>query len=59
MINVYRNLGNGVTFIGAWGQDAFTLSAVLYMNDSDLFHLAIGMPLNVEFLQLVQSATND
>ncbi len=27
MINVCRNLGNGVTFIVAWAQDAFTLSA--------------------------------
>jgi hypothetical protein len=29
MINVYCNLGHGVTFIGAWARDAFTLSAVL------------------------------
>jgi hypothetical protein len=42
MINVYPNLGHGVTFIGAWARDAFTLSAVLYVDDSDLFQLAIG-----------------
>jgi hypothetical protein len=59
MINVYRNLGHGVTFIGAWARDAFTLSAVLYIDDSNHFHMAIGMPLDEEFLQLVQSATND
>jgi hypothetical protein len=41
----------------AW--DAFTLSAVLYVNNSDLFHMAIRMPLNEEFLHLVQSATNN
>jgi hypothetical protein len=59
MINVYRNLGHGVTFIGAWAQDAFTLAAVLYIDDSDLFHMATGMPSDEEFLQLVQNATND
>ncbi len=59
MINIYRNLGQGVTFIRAWAWDAFTLSAVLYVDDSDLFHMAIGMPLDEEFLQIVQSATHD
>ncbi len=51
MINVYHNLGHGVTFIGAWAQDAFTLAVVLYFDDSDLFHMAIRMPLDEEFLQ--------
>ncbi len=46
MINVYCNLGHGVTFIGAWAQDAFTLAAVLFVDDSDLFHMAIGMPFD-------------
>jgi hypothetical protein len=59
MINVYRNLGHGVTFIGAWAWDAFILSAVLYVDDSDLFHMAVGMPLDEQILQLVQSATNN
>ncbi len=58
MTNVYCNLGHGVTFIGAWAWDTFTLPAALYMDDSDLFYMAIGMPLDEEFLQLVQSATN-
>ncbi len=57
MIDVYRNLGHGVTFIGAWAQDLFTLAAVLFVDDSDLFHMAIGMPSDKEFLQLVQNAT--
>ncbi len=52
MINVYRNFGHEVTFIGAWAQDAFTLAAVLFVDDSDLFHMAIGMPSDEEFLQL-------
>ncbi len=59
MINVYRNLGHGVTFIQAWAQDAFTLAAVLFIDDSDLFHMAIGLHSDKEFLQLVQNATND
>jgi hypothetical protein len=61
MINVYRNLvGHGVTFIGAWARDPFTLSVVLYVDASDLFHImAIGMPLDDEFLQLGQSGSND
>jgi hypothetical protein len=59
MMNVYRNLGHGVKFIGAWAQDAFTLAADLYIDDSDLFHMAIGTPSDEEFLQLVQNATNN
>ncbi len=59
MINVYHNLGHGVMFIGAWAQDAFTLTAVLYVDDLDLFHIAIGMPSDKEFLQLVQNAANN
>jgi hypothetical protein len=59
MINNYRNLGHGVTFTGAWAWDTFTLSVVLYVDDSDLFHMAVGMPLDEEFLQIVQNTTND
>jgi hypothetical protein len=59
MIIVYHNLGHGIAFIGAWACDAFALSAVFYVNDSNLFHMAIRMPLDEEFLQLVQSAIND
>jgi hypothetical protein len=50
MINIYRNLGHGVTFIKGWAQDAFTLAAVLYVDDSDLFHMAIGTSSDEEFL---------
>jgi hypothetical protein len=49
MIKVYRNLDHGVMFIGAWARDAFTLSAVPYMDKSDLFHMAIGTPLDEDF----------
>jgi hypothetical protein len=44
MTNIYCNLGHGVMFIGAWAQDAFTLDVVLYVDDSGLFHMAIGTP---------------
>jgi hypothetical protein len=50
MINVYCNLGHGVTFIGAWVWDAFTLSAVLYMDDPDIFHMALGTTFDEEIL---------
>jgi hypothetical protein len=59
MINVYCNLGHGVTFVRAWALDAFILAAVLFVDDSDLFHMAIGTPSDKEFLQLVQNATNN
>ncbi len=59
MMNVYCNLGNGVTIVAAWAWDAFTLSAVLYMDDSDLFYMALKTPSDEDFLQTVQSATND
>jgi hypothetical protein len=59
MINVSCNLGHRVTFVGAWAQDTFILSVVVNVDNSDLFHMAVGTPLDEEFLQLVQSATND
>jgi hypothetical protein len=59
MINVYRNLGYGVTFVGAWTRDAFILAAVLYVDNSDLFHMTQGTPTDDKFLALVQQATDD
>lgn len=59
MINVYCNLGHGVTFVGAWTRDAFTLAAVLYVDDSDLFHMVEGTQTDDKFLEIVQSATDD
>ncbi len=29
------------------------------MDDSDLFHMALGIPLGKEFMRIVQSASND
>ncbi len=57
MINVYRSLGHGVTFIGAWAQDAFTLAAVLFVDDSVLFHMAIGTSSDKE-ISAVSSECN-
>jgi hypothetical protein len=59
MINVYRRLGHGIEFVGDWSRDAFMLAAVLYVDDSDLLHMAKGYPTNAKFLALVQSATDD
>ncbi len=59
MFNVYRNLEYGLTFVGTWTREVFALAAVLYVDDSDLFHLAQSTPLNDdEFLAMVQSATD-
>jgi hypothetical protein len=44
MMNVYHNLGHGVTFIGAWVRDTLTLSAVLYVDDSNLFTWQLECP---------------
>jgi hypothetical protein len=59
MINVYRRLGHGTKFVGAWLRDAFMLAAVLYVDYSDQLHMAKGYPTNAKFLALVQSATDD
>ena len=45
--------------MGAWARDAFRLAAVLYIDDSDLRHMAKGYPMDNKFLASVQSATND
>jgi hypothetical protein len=37
MTNIYCNLGHGVTFIGAWARDTFTLSALLYIDNLTSF----------------------
>jgi hypothetical protein len=58
MINVYHQLGHGTEFVGAWSRDTFVLAAVLYVYDSDLFHMAKGFSTNNKFVALVQSATN-
>ncbi len=57
MIN--GRLGHGTEFVGAWLRDALMLAAVLYVDNSDLLHMAKGYPTNAEFLALVQSATDD
>jgi hypothetical protein len=49
MINIYYNLGHGVTFIGAWARDAYSLSVVLCVDDSDLLHMAFATPSNEDF----------
>jgi len=53
MINVYRRLGHGTEFVCAWSRDALMLAAVLYVDNSDLLHMAKGFPSDAEFLAVV------
>jgi hypothetical protein len=46
MISVYQNLGHGVLFIGACARDPFTLCVVVYVDESNLFHVAISWMRN-------------
>ena len=60
MINAYKRLGHGVNFVGAWSGDAFYLAAVLFVDDSDLFHMALSrMESDKDFMAKVQEATFD
>ena len=59
MINVYRRQGNGMEFVSAGSTDAFMLAVVLYIDDSNLLHMAKGHPTDKELLASVQSATYD
>jgi hypothetical protein len=58
IINIYCQLGHGTEFVGAWLRDVFMLAAVLYLDDSDLLHVAKGLSTDDELLASVQSATN-
>ncbi len=59
LIEVYQCQGHGAQFIPGLARDAFTIAAVIYVNDSDLLHLARGTPMDAEFLESVQAATID
>ncbi len=56
---VYRKQEHGASFIQGLSKDAFVLAAVIYVDDSDLLHLAKGTLLDQEFLEMVQNATDD
>ena len=59
MNNLYCRQGHGTEFVGAWARNAFMLAAVLYIDNSDLLHMAKGYSTDDEFLASNQSATND
>jgi hypothetical protein len=59
LINAYRKQGQGAQFLPGLARDAFTLAAVIYVDDSNLLHLAQGTPSDSEFLTSVQAATVD
>jgi hypothetical protein len=59
LINVYQKQGHGAQFLPGLARDAFTLAAVIYVDDSDLLHLAQVTPTDSEFLASVQAATVD
>ncbi len=43
MVNTYKQLGHGIDFIGAWSADAFFTAAILFVDDSDLLHMAMSL----------------
>ncbi len=59
MINAYKWLGHGVNFAWPWSGDAFYLAAVLFVDDSDLFHLAELSETDDNFFERVQEARFD
>ena len=59
MINAYKRLGHGVNFARPWSGDAFYLAAVLFVDNSDLFHLVKLSETDDDFFERVQEATFD
>ncbi len=59
LINVYRKEGHCAGFLPRLAKDAFILAAVIYVDDSDLLHLAQGTPTDSKFLAMFQAATVD
>jgi hypothetical protein len=59
LIKAYRRQGHGAWFTPGLARDAFILAAVIYVDDSNLLHMAQGTPTDAEFLASVQAATVD
>ena len=57
MRNAYKRLGHGVNFACPWSGDVFYLTAVLFVDDSDLFHLAELSDTDDDFFERIQEAT--
>ena len=59
MINAYKSLGHGVELHSAWSGIVFVLVAVIFVDDSDLLHMADALMTDEEFLCKIQRATDD
>jgi hypothetical protein len=60
MINAYRALGHGTSFVGAWSGDVFFLAAVLFVDNSDLLHMVNSQTsTNQAFFDKVWKASFD
>ena len=59
MINGYNSLGHGVELASAWSGLLFILSAVIFVDDTDLLHMAEKFMTEEEFILKVQLATDD
>ena len=59
MINAYKSLGNGVDLHSAWSGMVFVLAAVIFVDDSDLLHMADSLSTDEEFSCKIQRATDD
>ena len=57
LVEVYWRQGHGARFTPGLAHNAFIIAAVIYVDDSDLLHLAQGTPTDEDFLASVQAAT--
>lgn len=48
MINAYHRLGHGFNVVAPWTGDVFFIAAILYVDDSDLWHLSDGIETDEE-----------
>jgi hypothetical protein len=61
MINGYNSFGHGVELLSAWSWSGvlFILAAVIFVDDTDLLHLAEKFMTDEDFLLKIQFATGD
>ena len=59
MINGYNSCGHGVDLVSAWSGLLIFLSAVIFVDDTDLLHMADKFMTEEEFILKIQLATDD
>ena len=60
MSNTYRRLGHGSAFVGSWSGVMFFLAAIIFVDDTDLLHIAKRRGMSdIDFSHQVQQATFD